>query len=68
VKEAVVSASPPEPAMITPPPRTETVGVYHADVMEFLNDCNMEQHYDNFIKNGIDDLEIINELSEEHLA
>ena len=35
---------------------------------EFLEDCSLEQYYRLFVDNGIDDLETLKEVSEQHLV
>ena len=37
-------------------------------VLEFLNSCGMQKYHSLFIENGIDDMEIVMELNEEHLS
>ena len=39
----------------------------YGEVKEFLTKLKFEKYLDNFITNGIEDLETITELTEEHL-
>lgn len=38
------------------------------EVLELLKSCGMEKYHMTMLENGIDDMEIVNELSEEHLS
>ena len=38
------------------------------EVLEFLSACGMEKYYEKFVENGIEELEILVEVTESHLA
>lgn len=50
------------------PPKESTEKPETEEIRAFLESCGLEKHVQTFMSNGIEDMEVVMELTEEHLA